>query len=421
MPAAVRAATVCLRTCQGYTDDPLDVQRTPAHSFPTRMTERHPMMDRPPRILQLLPALGDGGVERGTVEMAAYLAEKGIENWAACDGGPLLAPLEATGTHHIDLKVGRKSPFAIRANAVRLARLIDKYEIDIVHARSRAPAWVGWLATARAKRRPRFMTTFHGVYSHGNRFKRAYAGVMLKGPLVVANSAFIRDHIISVYGYPAERIILAPRGVDAAVFDPGRLSSADIALARAELGADDRAPLIVIVGRITDWKGHRYLIESLAFAENKRFRLAIVGSGSASVIGELETLVAELDLGDRVTIAGSRRDIPAVMAAADIAVSASIRPEAFGRVAIEAEVMGTPVIATNHGGSLETVIDGKTGYLVPPANPKALADAIDAALSDPEGLKEMGRAARAHVLANFTVETMLEKEFSAYERLMSEG
>ncbi len=410
------------RSSQNYTDNPLDVQRKTDRSFSdTGEPERPSMMDRKPRILQLLPALGDGGVERGTVEMAAFLAEKGIENWAACDGGPLLASLEATGTHHIDLKVGRKSPFAIDANARRLARLIDEHEIDIVHARSRAPAWVGWLATARAKRQPRFMTTFHGVYSHGNRFKRAYAGVMLKGPLVVANSSFIRDHIISVYGYPAERIVLAPRGVDTRVFDPGTVSADAITETRAALGAGDGQALIAIVGRITDWKGHRYLIESLAFAENQDFHLAIVGSGSASVIGELETLIAELDLGDRVTIAGSRRDIPAVMAAADIAVSASIRPEAFGRVAIEAEVMGTPVIATNHGGSLETVIDGKTGYLVPPANPKAFADAIDAALSDPEALRAMGRAARAHVLANFTVETMLEKEFSAYERLMAES
>lgn len=378
------------------------------------------MMDRPPRILQLLPALGDGGVERGTLEMAAYLARKGFENWVASDGGALLAPLRETGAHHLNLKVGKKSPFAINANANRLANLIDANEIDIVHARSRAPAWVGWLAAGRANRRPRFLTTFHGVYSHGNRFKRAYAGVMLKGPLVVANSAFIRDHIMSVYGFPEERIILAPRGVDTSVFDPEKVSEEDKALARAELGAGEDQPLIVIVGRITDWKGHRYLIESLGFAENRHFRLAIIGSGSASVIGELETLIAELDLSGRVTMTGSRRDIPAVMAAADIAVSASIRPEAFGRVAIEAQVMGTPVIATNHGGSLETVIDGKTGYLVPPANPKAFAAAIDTALADPEGLKEMGRVARAHVLENFTVETMLEKEFSAYERLMAE-
>ncbi|WP_319519417.1 glycosyltransferase family 4 protein [uncultured Martelella sp.] len=378
------------------------------------------MTDRSPRILQLLPALGDGGVERGTLEMAAYLSRKGINHYVASAGGPLLAPLTETGAHHFDLAVGRKSPFAINANASRLARLIDEHEIDIVHARSRAPAWVGWLAAARAKRKPHFLTTFHGVYSHGNRFKRAYAGVMLKGPLVVANSAFIRDHIIAVYGFPADRIIVAPRGVDTAVFDPDAITADEIAQVRSELGAHTDEPLIAIVGRITDWKGHRYLVEALALARNKDFHLAVIGSGSASVIAELEAQIAEQGLADRVTITGSRRDIPAVMAAADIAVSASTRPEAFGRVAIEAQVMATPVIATSHGGSLETVIDGKTGYLVPPASAKGFADAIDIALSDREALAAMGRTARAHVLANFTVETMLEKEFSAYERLLTE-
>ncbi|MEO1989550.1 MAG: glycosyltransferase family 4 protein [Martelella sp.] len=372
-----------------------------------------------PRILQLLPALGDGGVERGTVEMASYLARKHIENWAASAGGPLLESLKATGTHYIPLEVGRKSPLAILANARKLARVIDDNRIDIVHARSRAPAWAGWLACRLSRRKPRFLTTFHGVYSHGNGFKRTYNNVMLKAPVVVANSAFIRDHIISVYGFPAERIILSPRGVDTALFDPAKVSDEQRASVREELGAEDGAPLITIVGRITDWKGHRYLVEAADHAANKTWHLAIVGSGNEGVIADLKALVAERGLGARVTIAGSRRDIPAIMAASDLVVSTSTRPEAFGRVAIEAEVMGTPVIATAHGGSLETIIDGETGFLVPPANADALAEAIDAALADPARLKAMGQAARAHVLANFTVEMMLEKEFSAYEAVMS--
>ena len=184
---------------------------------------------------------------------------------------------------------------------------------------------------------------------------------------------------------------------------------------RKEFGAIDGVQLVSIVGRLTDWKGHRYMIEAMAIASNKTFKLAIVGSGSETVIAELKALVRKHDLGERVTIAGSRREIPAIMAASDLVVSTSTRPEAFGRVAIEAQVMGTPVIATAHGGSLETVVDGKTGFLVPPADSRALADATDAALTDPARLKTMGRDARQHVLANFTVEMMLEKEFSAYQ------
>ena len=179
------------------------------------------------------------------------------------------------------------------------------------------------------------------------------------------------------------------------------------------------SPLVTIVGRLTDWKGHRYLVEAADRAANKTWHLAIVGSGNEGIIADLKALIAERGLGSRVTIAGSRRDIPAIMAASDLVVSTSTRPEAFGRVAIEAEVMGTPVIATAHGGSLETIIDGETGFLVPPANADALAEAIDAALADPARLKAMGEAARAHVLANFTVEMMLEKEFSAYEAVMN--
>jgi len=372
-----------------------------------------------PRILQLLPALGDGGVERGTVEMASYLARRNIENWAASAGGPLLEPLKATGTHYIPLEVGRKSPLAILANARKLARVIDENRIDIVHARSRAPAWAGWLACRLSRRKPRFLTTFHGVYSHGNGFKRAYNSVMLKAPVVVANSAFIRDHIISVYGFAAERIIVAPRGVDTAMFDPAAVSDEQRSRLREELGAEGGTPLVTIVGRITDWKGHRYIVEAADRAANKTWHLAIVGSGNEGIIADLKALIAERDLGGRVTIAGSRRDIPAIMAASDLVVSTSTRPEAFGRVAIEAEVMGTPVIATAHGGSLETIIDGETGFLVPPADADALAQAIDAALADPARLKAMGQAARAHVLANFTVEMMLEKEFSAYEAVMA--
>lgn len=370
-------------------------------------------------IMQLLPALGDGGVERGTVEMAAYLAQKKIENWVVSAGGPLVELLPRQHTHHIAMKVGAKSPLAIISHARKLARLIDDNAIDIVHARSRAPAWVGYLACRWSRRPVKFFTTFHGVYSHGNRWKRRYNAVMLKGPIVVANSAFIRQHIIDVYGFPSENIIVSPRGVEPAQFDPSKISAEQKAAVRSELASNADNALAVIVGRITDWKGHRYLIEALDQCARKDVDLAIVGSGVQSVIDDLEALIKERDLSGRIRLLGSRRDIPAVMAAADLAVSSSIRPEAFGRVAIEAQAMATPIIATNHGGSLETVIDGETGFLVPPANPEAMARAIETALADPQRLARMGEIGRAHILAHFTTQTMLDQEFSAYERLLT--
>ncbi|WP_176085497.1 glycosyltransferase family 4 protein [Martelella sp. HB161492] len=369
------------------------------------------------RIMQILPALGDGGVERGTVEMAAFLSQRGIGNVVVSAGGRLVEAVEQAGARHIPLGVGAKSPLAIWQNARKLAALIDKDEIDIVHARSRAPAWAGYWATRMARRKVGFLTTFHGVYGHSGRLKRIYNGVMLKGPLVVANSAFIRDHIISVYGYPADQIIVAPRGVEPAQFDPDALAPEAVARVRSELGGTADAPLIVIVGRITDWKGHRFLVEALAKSRHDNARLAIVGSGQQSTIDALNSLIAETGLADRVRLCGSRSDIPAVLLASEFAVSASIRPEAFGRVAIETEAMARPIIATAHGGSLETVIDGVTGLLVPPRNAEAMASAIDHLLDAPEERQRMGEAGRAHVLKHFTTQTMLEQEFLAYQRL----
>ena len=373
-----------------------------------------------PRVLQLLPALGDGGVERSAVEMAGHLGERGLPNWIASAGGPLVAAAEAAGARHVTLPVGKKSPFSAVSAARAVARLVDAESIDIIHARSRVPAWVGLLACRLARRPVRFVTTFHGVYSHGNALKRFYNSAMLRVPLVIANSQFIRDHITKVYGFPPARVVVAPRGVEPDLFDPAAIPAETRAVLRDELGVTEHGPLVVMVGRVTRWKGHAVLLEAAARLDRPDLRLAFVGGGSEALVAELQRDMARLGLDDRVIFTGSRRDIPAVLAAADLAVSASTDPEAFGRAAIEAQAMGTPVIATDHGGSRETVLPGITGWLVPPGDATALAAALEDALSDPERLKAMGANGRAHVLANFTTRQMLEKEFSAYERLMAE-
>lgn len=373
-----------------------------------------------PRILQLLPALGDGGVERSTVEMVGYLRDQGIVNFVASGGGDLVAAVEAGGSRHFAIPVGRKSPWAIIRNAFALARVIDSEAIDIVHARSRAPAWAGWLATRLARRRPRFLTTFHGVYGHGNALKRFYNRVMLAGPLVVANSEFIRDHIETVYGYPKDRIIVAARGIEPELFDPSHVSEEQRIAVRREFGVSDDEPMLIMVGRVTSWKGHAVLVDALARLADRPWRLVLVGSGNDGVIADLKARIEGHGLAARVVLAGSRRDVPVLLAAADLAFSASTRPEAFGRAAIEAEAMETPVIATDHGGSRETVLPGRTGWLVAPGDAEAMAAATREALADPDRLREMGRAGRAFVLETYTTTRMLEQEFSAYRRLMDE-
>ena len=373
-----------------------------------------------PCILQLLPALGDGGVERSTVEMAQYLGRRGIPNLVASAGGALVPALEAAGSRHATIPVGSKSPLTMILAARAVARLIDAQGIDIVHARSRAPAWVGLLACRLAKRPARFLTTFHGVYSHGNALKRFYNSAMLRAPVVIANSQFIRHHIHDIYGYPDSQIIVAPRGIDPALFDPARISTEARASARATLGATDDAPLLIMVSRITSWKGHAVFVDAMARCKRRDLRAAFVGEGNADEIARVKEQIHRLGLSERITLTGSRRDVPTLLAAADLSISSSIRPEAFGRAAIETQAMETPIIGTDHGGSRETILPGETGWLVPPGDADAMAAAIDDAVSDPARLAAMGRRGRQHVLTSFTTQHMLDMEFSAYTRRLEQ-
>lgn len=370
------------------------------------------------RVLQLLPSLGDGGVERSAVEHAGGLSAYGIENWVVSGGGRLAEAVVAAGSKHLTMPVGRKSPLAIVRNARRLAGLIDELGIDIVHSRSRAPAWAGYLAARYSRRHPAFLATFHGVYGHSSRVKRWYNSVMLRGEVVIANSAFIANHLSAVYGVDQDRIVLAPRGVDPAVFDPANVSDATVARFRSEFSAGD-IPLLVYVSRISGWKGHATLVEALETVVDRPWKAVFVGGHDSDA--RRDELLARIGSGPargRILLTGSRSDIPAILKAADLAFSVATAPEAFGRATIEAGAMATPVVATAHGGSLETVRDGETGWLVPPGDAKALAEAITVALDNPADTLAMGRAARTHVLGNFTIERTLAAERSAYDRVL---
>lgn len=372
-----------------------------------------------PRVLQLLPALGDGGVERSTVEMADHLAELGAPGLVASAGGDLVAELARSRTRHVTLPVGAKNPLTALGAAVRLARVIDEAAVDVLHARSRMPAWVALAARRLSRRRPAFVSTFHGVYGHRGALKRAYNAGMLRGPLVIANSGFIRDHLVSVYGVAPERIVVAPRGIDPARFDPAHHGDAARAALRAVLGVPADAAMLVLVGRLSRWKGHMTLVRALAALRTARpWRAVFVGGETSGALrGELTAAAGELGVAERIVFAGSRRDVPAILAAADLAFSVSTEPEAFGRAAVEAAAMARPVIAAAHGGSLETVLPGRTGWLVPPGDPVALAAAIDEALADPARAAALGAAGRDFVLAEFTTQRTVEREAAVYRRL----
>lgn len=374
-----------------------------------------------PTVLQLIPSLGDGGAERSVIEMADFLARKGWRSLTVSAGGPLVALIEDASERHFELPLASKWPLPILRNAFAIARLIEAEQVDIVHVRSRAPAWSAWIACRYLIKRPvHYVSTFHGLYNSKSVLKRWYNRVMLKGPWVIANSQFTRRHIAGVYGYPFERIVVAARGVDTALFDPSLLAPHNRASVRAEFAVPDDALLAIKVARLTGWKGHVELLKALARTPRSIFVL-LVGSDArdGAYRAELEALSASLGIADRVRFAGSRRDIPRLIAAADLALSCANKPEAFGRAIVEAAAMGVASIATAHGGSLETVIDGATGYLVRPGDEVALAAALKIAAADRSRLGMMGGAAKDFVLANYTVERCCSAEMSVYRTLLA--
>jgi glycosyltransferase involved in cell wall biosynthesis len=383
-----------------------------------------------PVILQVLPALKDGGVESSAIEMAHYTKEQGWQPIVASAGGSKSGLLAAAAVPHLTLPLASKSPWIILGNAVRLARFIRAHNVALVHARSRAPAWSAWLAS-RWTGVP-FITTFHGTYGlSGGWVKHYYNSVMVRGPRVIANSLFIRNHIIENYDISPDLIDVATRGVDPEVWNPALFDKNAIAATRAEIDVPEGVPLILMAGRITKWKGHDLVLEALGQLSDLPWWLAVVGAPdkNGAYALRLKARADQLGIADRIRWLGSRTDLPRLLAASQIALSGSTQPEAFGRVAIEAMAMGVPVVATGHGGSLETVRDGETGWLVMPEQtpeaaqfgaftPQAFARILRGALQNPKQLATMGKAARAHVLGIFTVERCCAAEMQAYRKVL---
>jgi glycosyltransferase involved in cell wall biosynthesis len=372
------------------------------------------------RILQVLPALNEGGVEVGTIQMARYLHGQSIFNMVASSGGKMVGSLEQIDVPHITLPLETNNPLKILGNAYRLKGAIKKHRITHVHARSRAPAWSAYIACALMNASTRnayvnFLTTFHGIYGEKPAIKRWYNSVMLKGDAVIANSEFVKKHIARVYGDTGKPIYVVHRGNDLERFNPAAFEQSALDAVRKSMGANESTPLILMVGRLTAWKGQTVLLSALAELRDIPWVAAFAGSAeNAAYKQDLERMLKEADIEDRVHLLGSRDDVPLLYRAADIAVSASTEPEAFGRVAIEAQAMETGIIATAHGGSLETVIDGETGFLVEPSNPAALTAALTKALTDLRTFASMGKAGRLHVCKKLTEEEMCRGETAVY-------
>jgi len=373
---------------------------------------------RPPAVLQVVPSLVSGGVERGTLDLAAALAAAGWQSYVASAGGPMERELARAGAVHLTLPLASKNPLAIRRNAASLGELIRRHRIDIVHARSRAPAWSAYWA-AQATRR-RFVTTFHNAYDATGALKRKYNSVMARGDRVIAISHFVAEHVASVYGVGPERLRTIPRGIDLKIFDPRRVTGERVAALAAQWRIPDGCAVVMLPGRLTRWKGGLDLVDAIARLGRRDLICLMVGTEQRRGFRrELETAIERAGLGGQFRIVEDCRDMSAAYALCDVVVSASTDPEGFGRVIVEAQAMGRPVVATDHGGARETIVPGVTGWLTPARDGAALAAAIGAALAlDPAARDALGRRASAHVAANFSRETMCASTIAVYEELL---
>jgi len=377
---------------------------------------------RVPAVLQVVPALVTGGVERGTADVSAALVQAGWRSIVASSGGPMVHEIERAGGLHVTLPLDSKNPLVMRRNVDRLMNLITLHRIDIVHARSRAPAWSA-MAAAKKTGRP-FVTTFHGVYNAGNPFKRWYNSVMARGVRVIAISKFVGDHIVKHYGTAPERVRVIHRGVDFALFDPARVSQPRMIQLAREWRLPDGVPIVILPGRLTRWKGQLVFIDALAKLGRRDICCLLVGSdqGRHSYRAEIERRVRQRGLEGVIRMVDHCRDMPAAYMLADVVVSASTDPEAFGRVVAEAEAMGRPVIAPDHGAAPELVTQGKTGWLFPPGDPAGLAASLAAALKlDADQREALAAAAMEHVRANFTREGMCAATLDVYREVLAEA
>jgi len=373
-----------------------------------------------PTVMQILPALITGGVERGTLDIAGAIVDAGWRAIVVSSGGPMIHELSRLGGEHIELPVDSKNPFVMWKNIKRLIELVKVEDVDIIHARSRAPAWSAWLAAKRTG--TPFVTTFHGTYGQTNPAKHYYNSVMTKGDAVIAISGFIAGHIRQVYGVPIAKISVIPRGIDLTKFNITTVSKERIVNQAIKWRLPDGVPVIMLPGRLTRWKGQKILIEAIKEIKHKNFQCLIVGSdqGREKYRRELENEIKYNGLAEVIHLIDNCDDMPAAYMLTDIVISASTEPEAFGRVIVEAQALGRLVIAADHGGARETVIDGKTGWLVPPGDSRALSEIIMKVLSQTSEERQIfSERAIQHTQKSYSKEKMSDKTIQVYKSLLS--
>lgn len=379
-------------------------------------------------VLQIVPDLQSGGAERATIDTAEALCQMGGRSLVASRGGRMVSELQSKGGVWLPFPAATKNPIAMALNSVQLARIIRDEGVDIVHARSRAPAWVAYYAARQTG--AKFVTTYHSAYYGASGVKLRYNAIMASGDVVIAISAFAARRIRELHPEAAGRIVVIPRGADLRVFSPVAVAPARVERLRAEWGVAPHERVVLLPARLAARKGHAVTIEAakrLAAEGSSDIRILFVGDPhSDSFRRNLEAQIMRAGVSGLVRVAGHCDDMPAAYLAAAAIVAPSTEPEAFGRIAIEAQAMGAPVIVSDIGASPEIVRAPPqtpphlaTGWRVPPGDPAALARAIGEALAMTASARdEMALRARANVQAHFSVEQMQRATLEVYRRLL---
>ena len=372
-----------------------------------------------PTIVQILPELISGGVERGTIEMAEAIQSHGGRAVVISHGGAMTRYLQRMGAVHHQLDVHSKNPLRWPSIRRQVKAVLQAENADIVHVRSRAPAWIA-LPAAAALNVPT-VSTVHGRFVSKSFLKRIYNRKLLATDHVIAISNYVRDLITSQYISVADRMSVIHRGVDTDLFNPAKVNQTRIVNFADKVALPEDVPVVMLPARATLWKGQKVLLEALAKIKDRPFICLLVGAadGKENFVNEVTRYGQDLGLEGRFRLTAVEDDMPAALMLADVVVMPSITPEPFGRVALEAQAMGRPIVAFNHGGAVVSIIHGQTGWLVTPGDVDQLATTLHEALSlSSRKRKQMASAARRHIETEFSTANMCDQTLRIYRRLL---
>lgn len=372
-------------------------------------------------IIQIIPELGPGGAEQGCIDIAGEIVKSGSTAIVISNGGARVHELARLGATHITLPVHSKNPITMWKNIKRIRKIINDHKADIVHVRSRAPAWSAMIACCHTA--ARYMSTCHAPYNFHNKTKQIYNSAITKGERVIAISNYVADYLLRNYKVDHRNIRVIHRGIPLEKFHPMMVKPAHLIKMTENWRLPDGCSVVMMPGRLTRWKGHDVLIEAMAKINRPDVICVLIGSdqGRTEYRKELEEKIELYGLGGRVRIIDHCDDMPAAYMLSTVVVSASTDPEGFGRIPVEAQAMGRPIIATDHGGAQETILRGQTGWLVPPKDSEALSHAIQEVLSlTPVQRSNLATRAMMHVATNFSKEKMADATLNVYAELLQE-